>query len=61
MTKRKRKLWHSKLTKAEKRHLKEDAGCNLVSIEPFKRNIEWQKKNGVNCPECTSIAFKLGI
>lgn len=57
----KRKLWHSKLTKAEKRHIKEDASCGLVSIERFKRTVKWQKENNADCIECRLIAQKLGI
>jgi hypothetical protein len=56
-----RKLWHSKLTKAEKNHLKEDAGCNLVSIEPFKKTIKWQRENDARCIQCELIARKLAI
>ncbi len=57
----KRKLWHSKLTKKEKQHIKEDAGCNLVSMEPFRRTIKWQIENNVACHECINIAKKLEI
>lgn len=41
----KRKLWHNKLTKGEKRHIRADAGCSLVSIRSFRKVIEWQKEN----------------
>lgn len=59
--KKKRKLWHHCLTKAEKQHLKEYVGCSLVSKEPFLRSIRRQRELQAECQICNDIARKLGV
>ena len=57
----KRKLWHSALTAEEKKHLKEDAGCNLVSKDAFIRTRNVQIRDNIDCPQCRRIAKKIGL
>lgn len=58
---KKRKHWTNVLNKDDKKHLKEDAGCNLVSKEKFVRQFKWQQENGVDCFGCRQVARKLGL
>lgn len=57
--------WMKDLTKKEKKHLLEDAGCK--TLEQFKRNADHQKKMrektpGIEpCWDCKFIAKKLGL
>lgn len=56
----KRKHWAAKLSKGDKAHIKE-TGCNLVSLDPFKRNLKFQRESNIECFECEQIARKLGV
>lgn len=62
---RKRKTWRSKLTKAELRHITDDAGCR--TLYQLKRNFEGQAQMRIDnpeiepCWECKFIAEKLGF
>lgn len=52
--------WQKPLTAADRRHLKETMD-GRVTLAGFKRNREAQKRDGISCFECESIARKLGI
>ena len=58
------KGWTKKLTKAEKKHLRETAGVR--DTYGLKRTLEYtaaeaKKKNGMYCHECYRIGKKLGV
>ena len=66
MARKKRKHWTAPLTKKEKQHLKDDAGCDLQSKASLQRTVdhhaEEERKTGqVVCWECKLAAKKVGV
>ena len=50
--------WQEKLTKAERKHLRETKTRNLTDL---KENLLYQKTHDIRCHECLHIAIKIGM
>jgi hypothetical protein len=53
--------WMKKLTKRDLKHLAEGSATGRPTIQSLTANLDGQRKLGIQCFECETIARKLSV